>query len=139
MGYVTGTAEARLHALFGISMGWMGVVSRPPLRIVGAVRVGGGREGEGVGWTVLQGFFTLETSEPVRETVTQHKEASFCPELARVIQPREIARSRPRDDPNPFCCVYGPMSASGRRKFLERLQSWPERVRVKALAAAACF
>src|ERR1700692_1230984 len=37
--------------------------------------------------------------------------------------------------PNPFCCVYGPMSASGRRKFLERLQSWPERVRVKALAA----
>jgi hypothetical protein len=28
---------------------------------------------------------------------------------------------------------------SGRRKFLERLQSWPERVRVKALAAAACF
>jgi hypothetical protein len=29
--------------------------------------------------------------------------------------------------------------ASGRRKFLEQLQSWPERVRVKALAAAACF
>jgi len=44
-----------------------------------------------------------------------------------------------RGDPKPFCCVYGPMSASGRRKFLERLQSWPERVRVKALAAAACF
>jgi hypothetical protein len=31
-----------------------------------------------VGWTVLQGFFTLEMFEPVRETVTQHKEASFC-------------------------------------------------------------
>jgi hypothetical protein len=26
-----------------------------------------------------------------------------------------------------------------RRKFLERLQSWPERLRVKALVAAACF
>ena len=44
-----------------------------------------------------------------------------------------------RGDPNPFCCAYAPMSASGRRQFLERLQSWPERVRVKALAAAACF
>ena len=44
-----------------------------------------------------------------------------------------------RGDANPFCCVYGPMSASGRRKFLERLQSRPERVRVKALAAEACF
>ena len=29
---------------------------------------------------------------------------------------------QPRGDPNPFCCVYGPMSASGRREFLERLQ-----------------
>jgi len=51
--------------------------------------------------------------------------------------PRE--EDQPRGDPNPFCCVYGPMSASGRRQFLERLQSWPERVRVKAMAAVACF
>jgi hypothetical protein len=40
---------------------------------------------------------------------------------------------------NPFCCLYGPMSASGRRKFLARLRGWPEPVRVKALAAVACF
>ena len=50
-----------------------------------------------------------------------------------------VEEDQPRGDPNPFCCVYGPMSASGRRKFLARLQSWPERVRVKALAAATCF
>ena len=40
---------------------------------------------------------------------------------------------------NPFCCLYGPMSACGRRKFLARLRGWPEPVRVKALAAVACF
>ena len=39
----------------------------------------------------------------------------------------------------PFCCLYGPMSASRRGEFLERLQSWPERVRVKAMAAVTCF
>ena len=44
-----------------------------------------------------------------------------------------------RGDPNPFCCVYGPMSVAGRGEFLERLKSWPERVRVKALAAARRF
>jgi hypothetical protein len=44
-----------------------------------------------------------------------------------------------RGDQNPFCCLYGPMSASGRGEFLERLQSWPERVRVKAMAAVTCF
>jgi hypothetical protein len=40
---------------------------------------------------------------------------------------------------NPFCCLYGPMSACGRRKFLARLRGWPETVRVKALTAVACF
>jgi hypothetical protein len=44
-----------------------------------------------------------------------------------------------RGDPNPFCCIYGPMSVSRRGEFLERLQSWPERVRIKALAAATSF
>jgi hypothetical protein len=42
-------------------------------------------------------------------------------------------------DANPFCCVYGPMSVAGRKEFLRRLQSWPARVRLKALAAARCF
>jgi hypothetical protein len=44
-----------------------------------------------------------------------------------------------RDDANPFCCVYGPMSVAGRREFLRRQQRWPEPVRLKALKAAACF
>lgn len=57
---------------------------------------------------------------------------------------RVLARQLPgedkrRGDQNPFCCLYGPMSASGRGEFLERLQSWPERVRVKAMAAVTCF
>ncbi len=34
-----------------------------------------------------------------------------------------VEEDQPRGDPNPFCYVYGPMSPSGRRKFLERLQS----------------
>jgi len=44
-----------------------------------------------------------------------------------------------RSDANPFCRVYGPMSAAGRKEFLRRLQSWPARVRLKALAAARRF
>jgi hypothetical protein len=46
---------------------------------------------------------------------------------------------QPRAAANPFCCVYGPMSAAGRKEFLRRLQSWPARVRLKALGAARCF
>jgi hypothetical protein len=43
----------------------------------------------------------------------------------------------PPGRPDPFGCLYGPMSASGQGKFLQRLKRWPERVRLKALAAAA--
>jgi TniQ len=42
----------------------------------------------------------------------------------------------PSGRPDPFGCLYGPMSTSGRGKFLQRLKRWPERVRLKALAAA---
>jgi len=42
----------------------------------------------------------------------------------------------PSGRPDPFSCLYGPMSACGQGKFLQRQKRWPERVRLKALAAA---
>jgi TniQ protein len=50
-----------------------------------------------------------------------------------------LGEDKPSGNPAPFGCLYGPMSASRRGAFLERLKSWPERVRVKALAAARSF
>ena len=59
--------------------------------------------------------------------------------LAGVVELVGTGEERSRGTQNPFCCVYGPMSAGARREFLQRLRSWPERVRVKALTAVACF
>jgi hypothetical protein len=50
-----------------------------------------------------------------------------------------LGEDRPPGKLAPFGCLYGPLSAERRGAFLERLQSWPERVRRRALAAVSCF
>ena len=62
--------------------------------------------------------------------------------LAGVVDLLEAAswpEGQARAEANPFGGVYGPMSVAGRGEFLKRLQRWPERVRLKALAAVTCF
>jgi hypothetical protein len=50
-----------------------------------------------------------------------------------------LGEDRPPGKLAPFGCLYGPLSADRRGAFLQRLQSWPEQVRCRALAAVYTF
>jgi hypothetical protein len=66
-----------------------------------------------------------------------------CKRLPRAGKRRKTRNGRRRVGERPSSGLVKLLGAGpgkeDRRKFLERLQSWPERVRVKALAVAACF
>lgn len=152
--------EAALLAAVGIEArgqrapdpGWVGVVE--PADFVRSV----GELIEMLGWPDARGGFTLlehlqrgscRAPDEIWRPLTMGSEPfgalgrqerfELLAGVVELLGPASGKKGKPRGGPTPFCCVYGPLSLARRGEVLERLQRWPERVRLKALAAAACF